>query len=136
MERLKAGASFRDLAAGYRDPSRRRGGAWASIPLSKLKQAAPALRDAVLNKAPGAVKRGERRGRVLVLVVAHEQAGQRDLSTPGVRDASRRRSRRGRATAPHGLPHLDSKRRVSLVNYEARRVVEVRWQRRRHRRRF
>src|SRR5262249_41519217 len=57
MERLKAGASFRDLAAGYsEDPeSASRGGDMGLIPVSKLKQAAPALRDAVLNKAPGSV---------------------------------------------------------------------------------
>src|SRR6185436_11853125 len=57
MERLKAGASFRDLAAGYsEDPeSAPRGGDMGLVPLSKLKQVQPALRDAALNKNPGAV---------------------------------------------------------------------------------
>ena len=89
MERLKAGASFRDLAVGYsEDPeSAPRGGDLGLVPVSRLKQAPPQLRDAVLSKAPGAVNVASAGGAyTLVLVVAHEQAGQRDLSTPGVRE--------------------------------------------------
>jgi peptidyl-prolyl cis-trans isomerase SurA len=57
MERLKAGASFRDLATAYsEDPeSAPRGGDLGFLPVSRLKQAPPQLRDAVLNKAPGSV---------------------------------------------------------------------------------
>ena len=92
MERLKAGASFRDLAIGYsEDPeSAQRGGDLGFVSMSRLNQAPPALRDAVINKAIGSVNvASERNGAyTLVLVVAHEQAGQRDLSTPGVRDGS------------------------------------------------
>ena len=87
MERLKAGASFRDMAAGYsEDPeSAPRGGDMGLVPLSKLKQVQPALRDAVLNKNPGAVNVVNAGGAyTIVLVVGHEAAGQRDLSTPGV----------------------------------------------------
>ena len=49
MERLKAGASFRDLAVGYsEDPeSAPRGGDLGLVPVSRLKQAPPQLRDAV-----------------------------------------------------------------------------------------
>jgi peptidyl-prolyl cis-trans isomerase SurA len=89
MERLKAGASFRDLAAGYsEDPeSAPRGGDLGLVPVSRLKQAPPALRDAVLNKTPGSVNVASGGGAyTLVFVVAHEQAGQRDLSTAGMRD--------------------------------------------------
>jgi peptidyl-prolyl cis-trans isomerase SurA len=89
MERLKGGASFRDLAAGYsEDPeSAPRGGDLGLVPVSRLKQAPPALRDAVLNKTPGSVNVASGGGAyTLVFVVAHEQAGQRDLSTPGMRD--------------------------------------------------
>jgi peptidyl-prolyl cis-trans isomerase SurA len=89
MERLKAGASFRDLAAGYsEDPeSAPRGGDLGLVPVSRLKQAPPALRDAVLNKTPGSVNVASAGGAyTLVFVVAHEQAGQRDLSTAGMRD--------------------------------------------------
>ena len=117
MERLKAGASFQDLAAGYsEDPeSAPRGGDLGLIPVSSLKQAPPALRDAILNKAPGAVNVASAGGGYsLVLVVAHEQAGQRDLSTPGMRDQHHGDdSRSQRAAAPDGVPHVDSWRRAS-----------------------
>src|SRR5204863_6908199 len=89
MERLKGGASFRDLAAGYsEDPeSAPRGGDLGFMPVSKLRQLPPQLRDAVLNKTPGTVNVVSAGGaHTLVLVAAHEPAGQRDLSTPGMRD--------------------------------------------------
>ena len=127
MERLKAGASFRDLAAGYsEDPeSAPRGGDMGLIPVSKLKQAAPALQNAVLNKAPGSVNVASVGGAyTLVLVVAHEQAGQRDLSTPGVReritDALKSRKEQLLRTAYLTAIRSDA----NVVNYEARRVVE------------
>jgi peptidyl-prolyl cis-trans isomerase SurA len=127
MERLKAGASFRDLAAGYsEDPeSAPRGGDMGLIPVSKLKQAAPALRDAVLNKAPGTVNVAAVGGAyTLVLVVAHEQAGQRDLSTPGVKDriTDALKSRREQLLRTAYLTAIRSD--ANVVNYEARRVVE------------
>jgi peptidyl-prolyl cis-trans isomerase SurA len=128
MERLKAGASFRDLAAGYsEDPeSAPRGGDMGLIPVSKLKQAAPALRDAVLNKTPGSVNVASVGGAyTLVLVVAHEQAGQRDLSTPGVReritDALKGRKEQLLRTAYLTAIRTDA----NVVNYEARRIVEA-----------
>ncbi len=127
MERLKAGASFRDLAAGYsEDPeSAPRGGDMGLIPVSKLKQAAPALRDAVLNKAPGTVNVAAVGGAyTLVLVVAHEQAGQRDLSTPGVKEriTDALKSRREQLLRTAYLTAIRSD--ANVVNYEARRVVE------------
>ena len=125
VERLKAGASFRDLAMGYsEDPeSAPRGGDIGFVPVSKLKQAPPQLRDAVLNRQPGTMNVASAGGaHTLVLVVAHELAGQRDLSSPGVRerisDGLRGRkeqllraayltavqNRRGRGQL-HGAPH-------------------------------
>jgi peptidyl-prolyl cis-trans isomerase SurA len=88
MERLKAGASFRDLAAGYsEDPeSAPRGGDLGLVPVSRLKQAPQVLRDAVLNKAPGSVNVASGGGvYTLMLVVSHEPAGQRDLAMPDVK---------------------------------------------------
>ena len=78
MERLKAGASFGDLATGYsEDPeSAPRGGDLGLVPMSRLKQAPPQLRDAVLKKAPGTVNVASMGGaHTLVLVVAHEHGG-------------------------------------------------------------
>ncbi len=127
MERLKAGASFRDLAAGYsEDPeSAPRGGDMGLIPVSKLKQAAPPLQNAVLNKAPGTVNVASVGGAyTLVLVVAHEPAGQRDLSTPGVKEqiTNALKSRKEQLLRTAYLTAIRSD--ANVVNYEARRIVE------------
>jgi peptidyl-prolyl cis-trans isomerase SurA len=127
MERLKAGASFRDLAAAYsEDPeSASRGGDLGFVPISRLKQAPPALRDAVLNKQPGAVNVASGGGAyTLVLVVAHETAGQRDLSTPGVRDRITQ-TLKGRREQLLRMAYLTNLRsNADVVNYLARRLVE------------
>lgn len=127
MERLKAGDSFRDLAMGYsEDPeSAPRGGDLGFVPISRLKQAPPALRDAVLNKSPGTVNVA-RAGSAytLVLVVAHEPAGQRDLSTPGMRDRITE-TLRGRKEQLLRMAYLTAARGdAHVVNYLARRIVE------------
>ena len=127
MERLKAGDSFRDLATGYsEDPeSAPRGGDMGFVPVSRLKQAPPALRDAVLNKSPGTVNVA-RSGNAytLVLVVAHEPAGQRDLSTPGMRDRITE-TLRGRKEQLLRMAYLTAARGdAHVVNYLARRIVE------------
>ena len=131
MERLKAGASFRDLAAGYsEDPeSAPRGGDLGFVPISRLRQAPPALRDAVLNKTPGTVNVASAGGaHTLVLVVAHEQAGQRDLSSPGVREriSEGLRSRKEQLMRAAYLTSLRND--ATVVNYLARRLVESKGQ--------
>ena len=127
MERLKAGESFRDLATGYsEDPeSAPRGGDMGLVPVSRLKEAPPALRDAVLKKSPGSVNVASGGGAfTLVLVVAHEQAGQRDLSTPGMRDQITA-TLRGRKEQLLRLAYLTAIRGdAQVVNYLARRLVE------------
>jgi peptidyl-prolyl cis-trans isomerase SurA len=113
IERLKGGASFRDLAMGYsEDPeSAPRGGDLGFVPVSKLKQAPQALRDAVLNKEPGSINVASMGGAyTLVLVVAHEQAGQRDLATPGVRERITETLRARKDHAACGLPHRCARR--------------------------
>jgi peptidyl-prolyl cis-trans isomerase SurA len=127
MERLKSGASFRDLAAGYsEDPeSAPRGGDMGFVPVSRLKQAPPPLRNAVLNKQPGAVNVASIGGaHSLVLVVAHELAGQRDLSTPGMKErisgTLRARKEQLLRTAYLAAARSDA----VVVNYLARRLVE------------
>jgi peptidyl-prolyl cis-trans isomerase SurA len=128
MERLKAGASFRDLALGYsEDPdSAPRGGDLGLVPMSRLKQAAPQLRDAVLGKAPGSVNVAALGGAyTLVLVVSHELPGQRDLSTPGVKDQLREslRSRREQVLRAAYLTALRTDAKV--VNVLAHQLVEA-----------
>ena len=131
MERLKGGASFRDLAIGYsEDPETApRGGDLGFVPVSKLKQAPPMLRDAVLNKSPGSVNVASAGGaHTLVLVVAHEQPGQRDLSTPGLRerisDTLRTRKEQLLRAAYLSVARTDA----DVVNYLARRLVESKGQ--------
>jgi len=129
MERLQSGASFQELAASYsEDPATApRGGDLGFVPVSRLKQASPQLRDAILNKAPGTVSVVSMQGaHTIVLVVAHETAGQRDLSTPAVRDqisqALRARKEQLLRTAYLTTARTDAK----VVNYIAHRLVESR----------
>jgi peptidyl-prolyl cis-trans isomerase SurA len=127
MERLKAGASFRELAAGYsEDPeTASRGGDLGLVPLSRLKQAPPQLRDAVLNKAPGTVNVASAGGaHTLVLVVAHEQAGQRDLSTPGVKERITETLRTRREQLLRTAYLTDARNDATVANYLAERLVE------------
>ena len=127
MERLKAGASFRDLAMGYSEDaeSAPRGGDLGFVTVSRLKQAPPQLRDAVLNKAPGTVNVVSAGGaHTMVLVAGHQQAGQRDLSTPGVKDQISG-TLRGRKEQLLRAAYLTSVRNdAKVVNYMARRLVE------------
>jgi peptidyl-prolyl cis-trans isomerase SurA len=127
MERLKGGASFRELAADFsEDPdSAPRGGDLGFVPVSRIKQAPPVMRDAVLNKAPGSVNVISTGGaHTIVLVIAHEQAGQRDLSSPGVKDKITEglRGRREQLLRAAYLTALQSEAEVE--NHLARRVVE------------
>ncbi len=128
MEKLKGGAPFADLAMDYsEDPeSAPRGGDLGLVPLSRLKQAPPQLRDAVLKKAPGSVNWvvGGGGAHTLVLVVAHEPAGQRDLSTPGLRERITE-TLRARKEALLRTAYLTAIRGdAQVVNYLARRLVE------------
>jgi peptidyl-prolyl cis-trans isomerase SurA len=127
MERLKAGASFGDLAMDYsEDPeSAPRGGDLGFVPVSRLKQAPPQLRDAVLKKTPGTASVVSNGGAyTIVLVVAHELAGQRDLSTPGMREriTETLRTRKEQLLRAAYLTALREDAKV--VNYLARRLVE------------
>lgn len=126
LERLKSGASFRDLAMDYsEDPeSAPRGGDLGFVPVSRLKQAPPQLRDAVLKTNPGAITVVSAGGaHTIVLVVAHESAGQRDLSLPAVRDRITQtlRSRKEQLLRAAYLTAVRDDAQV--VNYLARRLV-------------
>ncbi len=128
LERLKAGASFSELAMDYsEDPqSAPRGGDLGFVTVSQLKQVSAPLRDAVLQTKPGTVKVVSQGGaHTIVLVVAHEQAGQRDLSMPAVREniAATLRGRKEQLLRAAYLTAVRSDAQV--VNYLARRLVEA-----------
>jgi peptidyl-prolyl cis-trans isomerase SurA len=129
MEKLKGGASFRELATSYsEDPSSaQRGGDMGLIPVSRLQQAPPPLRNAVLNKSPGTVNVASAGNGAftIVLVVAREAAGQRDLTTPGVKDqiTTTLKSRKEGLLRAAYLTSLRTD--ATVVNYLARRVVQA-----------
>ena len=127
MERLKSGTSFGDLARDFsEDPeSAPRGGDLGLVPMSAIKSAAPALRDTVLQLEPGKARVVSGGGaHTIVYVVAHEQAGQRDLSTPNVRERITA-TIKGRREQLLRAAYLTAARTdADVVNYLARRVVE------------
>ena len=128
MERLKAGASFRELAMGYsEDPeSAPRGGDLGLVPVSRLKQAPPAIRDAILNKTPGNVAVANAGGTyTLFLVVTHEPAGQRDLSTPGMRDEITATLKGRKEQLLRSAYLTDARANAKVVNNIAHRLVET-----------
>jgi parvulin-like peptidyl-prolyl isomerase len=127
MERLKAGEAFSELARDYsEDPqSGNRGGDLGFVPISALRQAPPALRDAVLKSAPGTVSVvSAPQGHTIVLVVAKEAAGQRAMSDPAVQEriTSTLRTRKEQLLR---AAYLSAARDdATVVNYIARRLVE------------
>jgi peptidyl-prolyl cis-trans isomerase SurA len=128
LERLKAGTRFSELAMEYsEDPeSAPRGGDLGFVPVSKLKQAPPLLRNAVLGVEPGRVNVVSDNGaHTLVLVVAHEKAGQRDLSTPAVRESITNGLKSRKEQLLRAAYLTAARTDADVVNYLARRLVET-----------
>jgi parvulin-like peptidyl-prolyl isomerase len=129
MERLKSGAPFAEVAMDYsEDPeSAQRGGDLGLVAVSTLKKIAAPLRDAVIGQQPGTVKVVTSNGiYTVVAVIAHEQAGERTLSTPGVKDAITQ-TLKNRKEQLLRTAYLSAARGdAAVVNYQARRVVESR----------
>ncbi len=127
MDRLKGGAQFADVAADLsEDPeSAPRGGDLGFVPVSALQQAPPALRDAVLNGTPGSARLLSGGGaHTVVLVLAKDPAGQKDLSMPEVKDAITQglRTRREQLLRAAYLGAIRND--AVVVNLIARRIVE------------
>jgi peptidyl-prolyl cis-trans isomerase SurA len=128
MERLKAGANFAELAMGYsEDPETApRGGDLGLVPISRLKQAPPQLQAVVLKKTAGTVNVASMGGaHTLVLVVAHEQAGQRDLSTPGVSDRITEALKARKEQLLRAAYLTAARSDADVDNHLARRIVET-----------
>jgi peptidyl-prolyl cis-trans isomerase SurA len=127
MERLQSGTPFGDLARDFsEDPeSAPRGGDLGLVPMSAIKSAAPALRDAVLKLEPGRARVVSGGGaHTIVFVVAHEPAGQRDLSTPNVRERITATLKGQREQLLRAAYLTAARTDADIVNYLARRVVE------------
>lgn len=128
MQRLQMGEPFAELAAQFsEDPdSAPRGGDLGLVPVSAVRQAAPELRNAVLQMTPGNVRVVNQNGAsAIVYLVAKQAAGQRDLSTPGVRDqiTEALKSRREQLLRSAYLTALRTDARIT--NHAAKRVVEA-----------
>ena len=127
MERLKAGARFGEVAMDYsEDPeSAPRGGDLGLVPMSALKQAAEPLQKAVIGQKPGTVNVVNAGGiYTIVAVIAHELAGERGLSTPGVKDGITE-TLKNRKEQLFRTAYLAAARGdAAVVNHVARRIVE------------
>jgi peptidyl-prolyl cis-trans isomerase SurA len=128
MERLQAGTPFVEVAMDYsEDPeSAQRGGDLGLIPVSALKRAPEALQKAVFGKTPGTVNVVTANGiHTIVAVIAHEQAGERGLSTPGVKDGITQ-TLKGRKEQLLRTAYLSAARsEATVVNHQARRLVDA-----------
>ena len=128
MEKLKTGATFTDLARDYsEDPETApRGGDLGLVPLSRLNQAPPALRDAALKVTPGSARVVSQDGaHTIVFVVAKEAAGQRELSTPGVRERITETLRARKEQLLRTAYLTAARSDADVTNHLARRVVET-----------
>ena len=127
LERLKGGAPFADLAREYsEDPQTApRGGDLGLIPLSQIQKAPPLLREAAMKTSTGSARVVNEGGVLtIVFVVAREPAGQRDLSTPGVRDRIGAGLRAERQQVLRTAYLAASRADADVTNYLARRLVD------------
>jgi peptidyl-prolyl cis-trans isomerase SurA len=127
-ERLKAGVAFGDLARDYsEDPeSAPQGGDLGFIPTSALQQVPAPLRELVLTTPPGNVRTLSAGGaHTFVYVMAREEAGQRELSNPAVRDAIVNGIREQREQLLRGAYIAAARNGVEVVNHLARMVVDA-----------
>jgi peptidyl-prolyl cis-trans isomerase SurA len=127
MDKLKGGAQFSEVAADFsEDPQTApRGGDLGFIPVSVVRKYPPQLRDAVLDAKPGSAKAiGDGNGFAIVLVLGKDAAGQKDLSTPGVKEAISQ-SLKARREQLMRAAYITSLRNGAVIeNLIARRVVE------------
>ena len=128
MQRLKEGIAFGDLAADFsEDPeSAQRGGDLGFVPMSTLSQAPPPLRDAVLKSNPGTVQLVSGGGaHTIVLVVAKDKKGQKDLSMPEVKDgiSSMLKNRKEQLLRAAYLSALRNE--ATVVNVLAKQIVDA-----------
>jgi peptidyl-prolyl cis-trans isomerase SurA len=127
MGRLKAGSTFSQLAMDYsEDPqSAPQGGDLGYIAASALAQVPAQLRDVVLKTEPGNVSTvGVGGAYTLVLLVAREPAGQRELSTPAVRDGINSNLRERKEQLLRVAYITAARNNARIVNHLARMIVD------------
>jgi peptidyl-prolyl cis-trans isomerase SurA len=127
LQRLQAGAAFGDLAMDFsEDPeSAPRGGDMGLVPLSAIRQAPAALRDAVLSTEPGRAKLvNDGNALRIVLVVSQEKAGQRDLATPGTKEQITQALKARREQLLRDAYLVSLRSGATVTNYVAQRLVQ------------
>lgn len=127
MERLKAGAQFTDVAMDYsEDPeTAQRGGDLGLVPVTALNKAPEPLRKAVIGQKPGTVNVASSGGiHTIVAVIAHEQAGERGLTTPGVKDGITETLKQRKEQLLRTAYLSAARGDADVTNHAARRVVE------------
>ena len=127
LERLKGGAQFSQLAMDYsEDPqSAPQGGDLGFVPISAINQAPGPLKEVVLKTEPGNVSVATVQGAyTIVLVVAREPAGQRELTSPGVHDTIRDMLHDRQEQLLRTAYMAAARNGATVVNYLARRIVD------------
>ncbi|HEX5214722.1 MAG TPA: peptidylprolyl isomerase [Vicinamibacterales bacterium] len=128
IEKLKAGERFSEMARDYsEDPqSAPNGGDLGFVTQSQLAQVPPPLRNAVLKTEPGRMSVVSAQGNhTLVLLVAREPAGQRELNTPQVRDSITNTLRTRREQLLRTAYLTAARNDATVVNYLAQRIVDA-----------
>jgi peptidyl-prolyl cis-trans isomerase SurA len=127
-QKLKSGSDFAQLAMDYsEDSSASTGGDLGFVPESAFNQSDPALKKVILAMRPGAitqpipVKGG---GYRILLMIAKEEAGQRQLSDPQVQQGIRDTLRNRKEQLLRSAYMVDARNDAHVTNYLARQIIE------------
>lgn len=126
-ERLKAGDSFAALASNFsEDPaSAQNGGDLGLVGQSQVDNAAPALKNAVMNMKPGelnTITNGPTT--TLLALVRRLEPGQRELSDPEVKEGIKTALKERRVQLLQGAYIARLRAEATIVNYLARQIVD------------
>jgi len=128
VEKLKGGAAFSEMARDYSEDPRStpNGGDLGFVTQSQLAQVPPPLRNAVLKTEPGRMSVVSAQGNhTLVLLVSREQAGQRELNTPQVRESITNTMKTRREQLLRTAYLTAARNDATVVNYLAQRIVDA-----------
>jgi peptidyl-prolyl cis-trans isomerase SurA len=126
MDRLHKGEDFATLAMDYsEDPnSAPRGGDLGFVPASTLERVPPQVKKMVLDTKPGQVSAVTLNGATtLLMVVAHEAPGQRELTTPSVHDSIRDNLKSRREQVLHAAYLAEARAGATVVNNLAQQII-------------
>lgn len=126
-ERLRTGDSFADLAADFsEDPqSAAQGGDIGFVPQSRIDQAPPQLRQAVMAMKPGQVSTVTAGSQITILaLVAVQEPGQREISNPEVKEAIQKGLKDRRLQLLQNAFMSRVRNEATVVNYLVRQVVD------------